>query len=108
MVIREINALVPGWVRYFKHAQCERVLQELDEWLRHKLRCYQIKQWKRAKTIARMLIQRGIGPGSAWCVATSGKGWWRLSLTPQAHKAMGNGWWKLMGLITLTEAFESL
>jgi len=107
-VIREINALASGWVRYFKYAECDSVLKRIDEWLRHKLRCYRLKQLKRAKTIARMLMQRGIGEGSAWRVASSGKGWWRLALSPQAHKAMGIGWWKLNGLISFNEVFESL
>ena len=76
---------------------------------RRKLRCYRLKQLKRAKTIAAMLMQRGIGEASAWSVATSGKGWWRLSLTNQAHKAMGIGWWRLNGFdAALSDIFESL
>lgn len=107
-VIEEINSLAPGWVRYFKYASCDKVLKTIDEWLRHKLRCYRLKQLKRPKAIAKWLIQRGIGEGKAWQIAASGKGWWRLSLSPQAHRAMGIGWWKLNGLVSLFEIFESL
>ena len=107
-VIREINVLIPGWVRYFKYAECESVLERLDAWIRRKLRCYRLKQLKRPKTIAKMLMQRGIGEGSAWNAASSGKGWWRMSMIPQIHKAMGIKWWKLNGLISLSETFETL
>jgi hypothetical protein len=107
-VIREINVLTSGWIRYFKYAECEFVLEKIDAWLRRKLRCYRLKQLKRSKTIARMLMQRGIGEGSAWSAAASGKGWWRMSMIPQVHRAMGVGWWKLNGLICLKETFEIL
>lgn len=107
-VIRELNTFLPGWMRYFKHAACESIIEELDGWIRRKLRCYKLKQLKRSKTIATMLIQRGIAEASAWTVAKSGKGWWRLSLTSQTHKAMGIGWWRINGFISLYEIFESL
>jgi RNA-directed DNA polymerase len=107
-VIREINIIIPGWVRYFKHAQCKGILTRVDEWLRRKLRCYRLKQLKRAVTIVKMLISQGIAEQSAWRVAKSGKGWWRLSLAPQVHRAMGISWWKQNGLKSLVETFESL
>lgn len=107
-VIKDINTLVPGWARYFGYAQSLSTIGKLDEWLRHKLRCYKLKQLKRPKTIARTLMKRGIGDSSAWALATSGKGWWRKSLSPQMHRAFGIGWWKINGLISFTRAFESL
>ena len=107
-VIRELNTILPGWMRYFKYAACESIIKELDGWIRHKLRCYKLKQLKRAKTIAAMLIQHGTAEASAWKVANSGKGWWRLSLTSQTHRAMGIGWWRLNGFISLCDIFESL
>jgi len=107
-VIKEINTILPGWIRYFKYAACETILKTLDGWIRRKLRCYRLKQLKRSKTIATMLIKRGIANGSAWSVACSGKGWWRLSLTNQVHKAMGIGWWRLNGYAGLYETFNSL
>jgi len=107
-VIQEINTILPGWMRYFRYAESESTLKALDGWIRHKLRCYRLKQLKRAKTIATMLIQRGIGTASAWNAATSGKWWWRLALIPQAHKAMGIEWWRINGFISLCEIFESL
>jgi hypothetical protein len=107
-VIREINTIIPGWIRYFKHAQCKGALARIDEWLRRKLRCYRLKQLKRTITIARMLITQGIAERSAWRVAKSGKGWWRLAIAPQIHRAMGVSWWKQNGLKGLVETFESL
>lgn len=36
-------------------------------------------------------------------LAVSGKGWWRLADTPQAHRAMSLSWFKQIGLIVPDE-----
>lgn len=100
-VIIEINMLIPGWARYFKLAPYKNTLERLDEWIRRKVRCYRIKQLKRGKTILKMLMSKGITKQSAAKVAYSGKGWWRISITPQIHRAMGIGWTKEIGLKSL-------
>jgi len=97
-VIEELNTFTMGWVTYFRHASAKGHLQRLDEWIREKLRCYRLKQCKRAKAIADFLRERGIKAAEAWELALSGKGWWRLSHTYQTHQAMDLKWWKDQGL----------
>jgi retron-type reverse transcriptase len=46
-VAQDLQDYVPGWKAYFHLAQTPRVMRELDEWLRHRLRALQLKQWKR-------------------------------------------------------------
>jgi RNA-directed DNA polymerase len=104
-VIKELNLLISGWVRYFKLASCKNLLERLDEWIRRKVRCYRIKQLKRGKTILKMLVSKGITRASAGKVAFSGKGWWRLSLTPQIHKVMGIEWTEEIGLKSLIKIY---
>lgn len=107
-VILELNLLITGWVRYFKLASCKHALGRLDEWIRRKVRCYRFKQFKQGKTILNELMLRGIPKASARKVAYSGKGWWRLSITPQVHRAMGVGWTKEIGLKSLLKIHTSL
>jgi RNA-directed DNA polymerase len=107
-VIQELNLRLPGWVRYYGLAKCKDFLQKLDSWIRRKLRCIRIKQCKRPHTIAKMLISMGVKEYQAWIVALSGKGWWRLSGTPQAHQAMNNKWFDEMRLINLERLYLSL
>lgn len=38
-VIEWINPVLRGWAGYFKLSQSKRPLEELDGWVRHKLRC---------------------------------------------------------------------
>jgi hypothetical protein len=38
-VIEWINPVLRGWAGYLKLGQSKRPLEELDDWVRHKLRC---------------------------------------------------------------------
>jgi RNA-directed DNA polymerase len=100
-VISEVNQFLIGWINYFKYV-VRSPLQELDEWIRRKLRCYRVKQLKRTYTIAKFLMTLGISENQAWRLSTSEKGWWRLSKTPQAHMAMDIKWFRDAGLVSLT------
>ncbi len=49
-----------GWKEYFRLAETPRVFRDLDEWIRHRLRAVQLKQWKRGPTVFRELRARGV------------------------------------------------
>lgn len=100
-VIRKVNSFLQGWFSYFKYGLGTSQRQKLDEWIRHKLRCYRLKQCKRAIGIARFLQSLGVPERSAWMLALSGKGWWRLSLAWQSARAMNLAWFRQIGLISL-------
>ena len=107
-VIGEINRFVRGWVAYFRYAECKTHLKELDEWLRHKLRCVRLKQRKRAVSIATLLQQLGVPKNRSWTTAACGKGWWRMAQTPAAQQAMSNHWLQAQGLASLLDRFLGL
>lgn len=108
VVIRELNEFLIGWVTYFCHASCLKHLTRLDKWIRRKLRCYRLKQRKRAKGIADFLQELGIPEWRAWLLALSGKGWWRMAGSPQACEAMGVEWFDKQGLIRSSQYYKAL
>lgn len=101
--IARVNRLIVGWVAYFRLARCATALREIDGWIRRKLRCLKLKQLKRAKGIGRFLMSRSLNADAAWTLAGSGKGWWRMSCTPQANHAMNQRWFTEQGLRSLIE-----
>lgn len=103
-VIGRINLKLKGWIQYFRMAKMKSVLGEIAQWLRRRLRCLRLKQCRKTYAIARFLMELGVREDSAWMLALSGKGWYRLADTPQAHKAMSLSWFKSMGLVE-PEAF---
>ena len=104
-IIRELNEYLGGWVTYFRYAKCRGHLHRLDEWIRRKVRCYRLKQRKRPKPIVDFLKANGVPERRAWLLALSGKGWWRMSGSPQANEAMSINWFKEMGLTDLIQRY---
>jgi hypothetical protein len=55
-----ITILTPklrGFAAYFRLAEVKVTFEQLDEWLRHKLRCLIWRQWKRTYTRAKNLMK---------------------------------------------------
>jgi RNA-directed DNA polymerase len=78
-VVEKLRTYLLGWKAYFGLAQTPRVWRELDEWLRHRLRAIQLKQWKRPATIYRELKALGATEDAAKQVAGNCHRWWRNS-----------------------------
>jgi RNA-directed DNA polymerase len=78
-VVEKLRPYLLGWKAYFGVAQTPRVWRELDEWLRHRLRAIQLKQWRRPKTIYRELKALGATEDAARQVAGNCHRWWRNS-----------------------------
>src|SRR6185437_7138473 len=75
--VEALRPLLRGWMQYFRLAQAKGVFEELDGWLRRKLRCVLWRQWKRPRTRRKRLMQRGLDPERAWRSAYNGRGpWW--------------------------------
>src|SRR5579859_3982648 len=78
-VVDRLRTYVLGWKGYFRLAQTPRVWRDLDQWLRHRLRAIQLKQWKRGPTMYRELMAMGAKPEVARKVAANSRCWWRNS-----------------------------
>jgi RNA-directed DNA polymerase len=78
-VVAELRGYLVGWKEYFRLADTPRIFRELDEWIRHRLRAIQLKQWKRGTTIFRELRARGLSEQAAAKVAGNARRWWRNS-----------------------------
>ena len=75
--IEELNPVLRGWAAYFKLTETKRALEELDGWIRRKLRCILWRQWKRPHTRAKNLMKAGLTEERAWRSACNQRGpWW--------------------------------
>jgi RNA-directed DNA polymerase len=101
-VIERLNSYLNGWFAYYQYGCRPSLLSRLDEWIRRKLRCYRLKQCKRAIGISRFLQSLGAPARQSWLLAKSGKGWWRLSLALASAMAMNIDWFRKMGLVPLS------
>lgn len=100
-VIRELTLLLRGWVNYFRLSQVKAAFEELDKWIRRKLRCVLWVQWKRPKTGAEKLMRRGIEKARALTSAYHGRGsWWNAGASPM-NAAITANWLSRQGLMSL-------
>ena len=53
--VQRLNWVIRGWINYFKIGSMKNFIDEFGQWLRHKIRCIVIKQWKKPMTIYRNL-----------------------------------------------------
>ena len=100
-VIERLNPVLRGWVVYFRLTEVQGVLEDLDGWIRHKLRTLLWRQWKRVYTRARNLIKAGISKERAWRSATNGHGPWWNGGAPHMNHAYPKSWFDRMGLVSL-------
>lgn len=107
-LIDALNPLLRGWVNYFQHTEVKGVLEELDGWIRHKLRAVLWRQWKRAYTRAKNLMRRGLERKRAWQSATNGRGpWWNGGASHMNH-AYPKAWFDRMELVSLLDTQRRL
>jgi RNA-directed DNA polymerase len=78
-VTQELRGYLTGWKLYFRLADTPGIFRALDEWIRHRLRQVQLKQWKRGRTIYRELLRRGAPEDVALKVAANSRRWWKNS-----------------------------
>lgn len=106
--IRKLNEYLMGWSGYYGIIQTKTVLQDLDEWIRRRLRMCLLKQWKRCKTKLSKLLSLGIDKEEAKSIAFSRKQYWRLSITLPISKALSIKYWRDQGLISLVDRYYEL
>ena len=102
-VIGELTPYLRGWVNYFRLSSVKRGFEELDEWLRRKLRCILWRQWKKPRTRARKLMERGIEKARAFTSAYNGRGpWWNAGAS-HMNLAIPVKWLAQQGLMSLLD-----
>lgn len=106
--IEETTPKVRGWLNYFRHAEVKGIFEELDGWLRRKLRRILWKQWKRPYTRARNLMRRGLTEATAWRSATNGRGPWWNAGAAHMHKAFPKSYFDQLGLVSLMTQYHRL
>jgi group II intron reverse transcriptase/maturase len=107
-VITELNPILRGWMAYFKLTETKRVLEELDGWIRHKLRCILWRQWKRPYTRAKNLMRAGLTEERAFRSAFNQRGPWWNSGASHMNQAFPKSFFDRLGLVSLLDTMRRL
>jgi len=98
VVIAELRSYLTGWKLYFQLAETPRIFEDLDKWLRHRLRTVQLKQWKRGTTAYRELRARGVSDVTAREGAAHVRHWWAAASYPAFTSALPTSHFDRLGV----------
>lgn len=97
--LKKLEAVVRGWVNYFKIAKAKKSMQRLDEMIRTRLRITTWRRWKLIRTKVTNLIKLGIAKSKAYWWANSSKGACRIAHSPILCRTLNIEYWRKAGYI---------
>jgi len=103
-LIKELTPTLRGWVNYFRLSEVKGLFEELDGWIRRRLRRIIWQQWKRRYARAKGLMKRGLGESRAWESASNGRGPWWNSGASHMNEAFPKRFFDRLGLVSLLES----
>ncbi len=107
-VMKELQVYMTGWLNYYGIASLKAKMQEWDERLRHRIRAYIWKQWKKPKTKLRNLIKLKVPEYFARMAAYSRRGYWFTVNTGAVKRGITNEKLIRAGFFELSPAYESI
>ena len=106
--IQKLNRYLIGWCGYFALADTKSIFEQLDGWIKRRLRMCLWKNWKKPSTKERNLVQLGVPKWKAHEWGNTRKSYWRISKSPILHRTLGNSYWSHLGLKSLKARYEIL
>lgn len=101
--LESLKPKLRGWASYFSVAETRQVFEDLDQWLRRKLRCMEWRKWKKPRTRVRKLIALGLDRGRARASAFNGRGPWWSAGASHMNAALPTAYFRRMGLLSLLD-----
>ena len=107
-VLEELRPILRGWIQYYRAVEALTDLDDLDRWLRRRLRLLLWRHWKYPKTRHENLLRLGVSPRLARIGAWNGHGPWVNSGRRHMNIAVPNRWLAKQGLLDLRQEHHRL
>ena len=95
-------------MNYFRLSQSRRPIEELDAWVRRRLRCVVWRQWKRPKTRESRMRALGLDAHRAWKSSVNGRGPWWNAGAKHMIAAVPPKYFTQLGLVSLVAIHQQL
>jgi group II intron reverse transcriptase/maturase len=106
--IRKLNEVCRGWVNAFRMASIKLKLEELDGWLRNRLRYCIWHHWKKLDKKRRSLIRLGIDHEKAYAWSRTRMGGWAVAQSPILGTTITLNRLKKRGYLALGELYQQI
>jgi len=101
--LKSLKPKLQGWASYFSVAETRQVFEDLDQWLRRKVRCMEWRKWKKPRTRMRKLTALGLERGRARESAFNGRGpWWNAGAS-HMNAVLPTACLRKLGLISVLD-----
>lgn len=101
--LESLKPKLRGWASYFSVAETRNVFEDLDQWIRRRLRCLEWRKWKRPRTRLQRMTALGLDRERARTSAFNGRGpWWNAGAS-HMNAALPTSYFRKLGLISLME-----
>lgn len=99
-----LNPVIRGWGRYFGIGFCKTLFENLDSWIRRRLRMIQLRSWRKINKLHKVLRRNGWkGELPRLRMAK-----WRSSIAPPVHFAISNKRFRELRLVYLVDIYKDL
>lgn len=94
--IKDLDIFIRGWMGYFRLTQTKRKLEDLDSWIRTRLRMCQMKHWFFPRTRIRNMLNLGLKRDQALAYCKH-KRWWFYAELHFTKFKLNNEYWSKCG-----------
>lgn len=101
----KLNQITMGWINYFGIANAKRNIQNIEGWIRRRLRACIWKQWKLPRTRCKNLLRLGANKDKAYQYSNTRKGYWRTSNSPILSKTLTNKYLENIGYMSISKRY---
>ncbi|RLD54067.1 MAG: group II intron reverse transcriptase/maturase [Bacteroidetes bacterium] len=100
-ITEHLNPFLRGWFNYYKHCKVKTTAEELDAWIRRRLRLILWRQWKKPRTRFKRFISFGLDYDHAMQCAFNGRDAWWNSGAQHMNFAFPKKFFANLGLVSL-------
>lgn len=106
VLFKQIKQLMNGWINYYGISEMKSFMNDLNGWLKRRIRQYIWKQWKNPRTKRINLIQLGIEKQKAYEWSNTRKGYWRISASYILHKSLTDEKLEQLGYMNISAKYQ--
>ncbi len=100
-ITKHLNPFLRGWANYYRLCKVKTMAEELDSWIRRRLRLIVWRQWKRPYTRYKRFIAAGFEPEHAAQCAFNERGPWWNSGAQHMNFVLPLSFFVKLGLVSL-------
>jgi RNA-directed DNA polymerase len=104
----DLNPVLRGWSNYFRLTEFLGFAEQLDQWVRRRLRCIIWRQWKRPWTRFKLLMKQGLSEERAARSAFNQRGPWFNAGASHMNRAFPKRYFDQLGLISTLDTLRGL